>query len=46
MIQTYNYHNLSYFHLYNIMSLTVSVDFGGGLDLVFDGKTELKLELP
>ncbi len=28
------------------MSLTVSVDFGGGLDLVFDGKTELKLDLP
>ena len=26
-------------------SFIVSVDFGGGLDLVFDGKTELKLEL-
>jgi hypothetical protein len=23
----------------------VTVDFGGGLDLVFNGKTELKLEL-
>lgn len=26
-------------------SFIVTVDFGGGLDLVFDGKTELKLEL-
>lgn len=26
-------------------SITVNVDFSGGLDLVFDGKTEIKLEL-
>jgi hypothetical protein len=33
---------------YNNMqhSFEVTVDFGGGLDLVFDGKTELKVELP
>lgn len=24
----------------------VTVDFSGGLDLVFDGKTEIKLEIP
>lgn len=26
-------------------SITVNVDFSGGLDLVFDGKNEIKLEL-
>ena len=36
------------FHLhYNQMlnSFEVVADFGGGLDLVFDGKTQIKLEL-
>ena len=27
-------------------SIKVNVDFGGGLDLVFDGKKEILLELP
>lgn len=27
-------------------TININVDFGGGLDLVFDGKTDLKLELP
>lgn len=27
-------------------TIAISVDFGGGLDLVFDGKTDIKLELP
>jgi hypothetical protein len=26
-------------------NITVSADFGGGLDIVFDGKTEIKLEI-
>lgn len=25
---------------------TVKADFSGGLDLVFDGKTEIKVEVP
>ena len=27
-------------------NIAVTVDFGGGLDLVFDGKKEIKLSLP
>ena len=27
-------------------SIDVKVDFGGGLDLVFDGKREIALQLP
>ena len=27
-------------------NIKVSVDFGGGLDLVFDGKKDIALELP
>lgn len=27
-------------------TITIHVDFAGGLDLVFDNKTELNLELP
>lgn len=27
-------------------NIAVNVDFGGGLDLVFDGKKEIKLSLP
>lgn len=26
-------------------TISIQVDFGGGLDLVFDGKTDLKLEV-
>ena len=28
-----------------LKSLEITADFGGGLDLVFDGKTQIKLEL-